>query len=196
MLFRSLSPENIPVQCAPFGHDAYFSIIAGTSASAIPPVTFISASSDQYGGIDLDNKVDNLNYLKPIPTVGGNKSNGANTVFGLDTATGGNLTLTSQAATEVAKRNFLVAFQGGFDGQSPAIKNLKGVDETVTNTQGFNCQTLTPSGSVAYLNQFAALSNAEEYDIQLMVTPGLNQENHGDLIARGLDMIQNRADAF
>jgi hypothetical protein len=192
-----LAPENIPTDCAPFGHDAYYSIIAGTNCDLIPAVTFVTSSATTYGGMDLDSNSDNLNYLKPIPTDdAGIYYTGSNVVFGLDIANGGNLTLTGTTASEVAKRNFLVGFQGGFDGQSPCIKNLKGTDEIQTNTQGFNCSTITASGSIAYLKQFAALSNAEEYDIQLMVTPGLNQTNHGDLIDKGLDMIQNRADAF
>ena len=203
-----LLASKIPVQSIPAGHGAYLLPISssvtaswtvGTSnqliTSLIPTTTFTSASADGYGGIDLDNNTDNLVYMKPIPT---GATAGSNTTFSLDTNNGGatSLDLTSTSATEITKRNFIVAFQEGFDGMSPTIQIKRGKDIEEGNTQGFDCGSLTTSGSVAYLKQINALSNADEYDIQMIVTPGLVRKYHQKLVDKVIDMVTDRSDAF
>jgi phage tail sheath protein FI len=155
----------------------------------------MSSSVDGYGGIDLDNNTDNGIYMKPIPN---GATTGSNAAFSLDSNNGGAtaISLTSTSADEIAKRNFIVAFQEGFDGMSPTIPINKAGDITAGNTQGFNCATLTTSGSVAYLKQINALSNADEYDIQMVVTPGLIRVLHDKLVDEVLDMVTDRGDAF
>ena len=190
----TLASEKIPVQAIPAAHAEYKLPIYHSDAtlvSKIPAVTFTSASADGYGGIDLDNNTDNGIYMKPIPA---NAGTGSNTAYSLDTTDGLNLTLTT--ATEITKRNFIIAFQEGFDGMSPTITTNKGTDITATNTQGFDCGSLTTSGSIAYLKQINALSNADEYDIQMIVTPGLVRALHDKLVDKVLDMVTDRGDAF
>jgi hypothetical protein len=192
----TISEENIPYQAIPCGVAAYKTILSGSSATTgainlIPAMTFMTSSADTYGGIDLENNSDNLIYLKPIPLGAGT---GLNTVYSLDGTD--NLDVTSSTASQVSKRNFLIGFQEGWDGTNPTTPINKGSDITSANVQGFNCSTLTASGSVAYLQQVAALSNAEEYDIQMVVTPGLNYNNHMKLMDEVLDMVTDRGDAF
>jgi phage tail sheath protein FI len=190
----TLASEGIPVQAAPFAHDAYKLPLSGSAVSDIPAVTFISASADQYGGIDLEGNADNGIFLRAIPL---GASTGSNTAFSLDTFNG--LSVTSTAAVDVAKRNFIVCFQEGFDGQSPATKICKGkdiTDDDTSNTQGLRCFALTDSGSVSYLKQINALQNADVYDIQMLVTPGLIYDLHKALMDKAHDMILNRGDAF
>jgi hypothetical protein len=178
-----------PVQAVPFGHAAYtLPISASTAVGAlIPSVTFVTASVAQYGGIDLDFNNDNLIYLKPIPVGAGL---GSNSVFGLDSANGGTLSVGSTAA------QFVVAFQEGFDGMSPATPILTGADILAGNSQGFNLSTSTASGSVAYSKHIAALSNTDEFDINMVVTPGVIRRLHPSVATSVLDMVEQRNDCF
>jgi hypothetical protein len=181
--------ESAPVQAVPFGHAAYTLPVSASAliGSAIPSVTFLTSSVAQYGGIDLDNNTDNAIYLKPIPTGAGV---GSNSVFGLDAANGGTLSVGSSLA------QFVVAFQEGFDGMNPATTIAKGDSITNGNSQGFNLASLTTSGSVAYMKHINALSNADEYDINMVVVPGVNKIDHNALFTQIVDMVENRADAF
>ena len=178
-----------PVQAVPFGHTAYkLPISAPTSISAnVPVVTFVAASATQFGGIDLDGNVDNKIYMKPIPT---GATTGSNAVFGLDAANGGTLAVGSTSA------QFVVAFQEGFDGMNPATPIYKGTDITAGNTQGFNLSSSTTSGSVAYMKHINALSNADEWDINMIVVPGVTKNDHSYVHTAVVDMVEQRADAF
>jgi hypothetical protein len=180
--------EVAPIQAVPFGHNAYQSFVdANGFTGTIPSVTFVTSSATQYGGIDLDNNVDNKIYMKPIPVGAGV---GSNSVFGLDVSNGGSLAVGSTSA------QFVVAFQEGFDGMSPATPIYKGADITNTNSQGFNLSSSTASGSVAYAKHIAALSNSDEYDINMVVTPGVIRRLHASLVTDVLDMVEQRNDCF
>ena len=178
-----------PVQAVPFGHAAYQLPISASAlvSSAIPTVSFITGSTTQYGGIDLDGNTDNAIYLKPIPT---GASVGSNSVFGLDAANGGTLAVGSTSA------QFVVAFQEGFDGMNPATPIYKGSQISAGNTQGFNLTNSTSAGTKAYAKAIAALSNADEFDINMVVAPGVNKFDHSSTFTSILDMVEARSDAF
>ena len=181
--------ESAPVQAVPFGHAAYslpISASAGIGA-LVPSVTFVTASATQYGGIDLDFNTDNTIYLKPIPTGAGI---GSNSICGLDAVNGGSLSVGSTSA------QFVVAFQEGFDGMSPATPIYKGSDIVSGNSQGFDLTNSTASGSVAYAKHVAALSNADEFDINMVVTPGVIRRLHSSVVTSVLDMVEERNDCF
>ena len=181
--------EAAPVQAVPFGHGAYTLPISASAAvgALIPEVTFITGSTTQYGGIDLDGNTDNSIYLKPIPDGAGV---GENSAFGLDASNGGSLTVGSTSA------QFIVAFQEGFDGMNPATPINKGGDINAGNTQGFNLSSSTASGSIAYGKAIAALSNADEFDINMVVAPGVSKNLHSSTFTSILDMVEARSDAF
>lgn len=181
--------ENAPVQAVPFGHSAYHLplTVSPTLASHIPAVTFVSSSATVYGGIDLDGNTDNSIYLKPIPV---DATTGANVAFGLDVANGGSLSVGSTSA------QFVVAFQKGFDGMNPATPIYKGADITAGNSQGFDLSSSTASGSVAYGKLISALSNADEFDINMVVTPGVVRRLHTSVVTDVLDMVEERNDCF
>ena len=181
-----------PVQAVPFAHAAYqLPVRAGgqseaanatTYASLVPRVTFSTGSvmdSSKYSGIDLDNNADNKIYMKPIPKFAGN---GANAVFSLDTICGLTLVL-PQTSTDIAKRQFVVAFQEGFDGYAP-------------NTNASDIEPATTAGKAAYAKHIAALSNSDEYDINMVVAPHVNRADHSSVWTSILDMVEQRADAF
>jgi len=189
-----VSTEQIPVQAVPYGHEAYKLPVSASSAAVartIPSASYIAASSTQYGGIDLDNNTDNAIYVRPIPT---GASTGSNAVYSLDTTDG--LALTGSVSTDVAKRNFVIAFQEGFDGMSPTIAINKGNDINAGNSQGFDLSTSTASGSIAYAKHISALSNADEFDINMIVTPGVIRRLHPVVTTDVLDMVEERNDCF
>ena len=158
---------SFPITAGPFAHAEYINpIYDGTDETVIPAVIFSTGSGDNnssnsinFSGIDLESatvKIDNNNYLAPIPA---SATKGANTVFAFDAAftaiVGGSVStknfgyeLTGSAAVDKNKRQFTVGFQGGFDGISPTIKAAKADDAQwgAGNAQGFNLSTSTSSG--------------------------------------------------
>jgi hypothetical protein len=181
--------ETAPIQAVPFAHAKYQLPIATTAAisNQIPAVTFVSASATVYGGIDLDGNTDNSIYIKPIPT---GASNGSNAIFGLDAANGGTLSVGSTEA------QFVVAFQEGFDGMNPATPIYTGASIIAGNSQGFDLSSSTSQGSLAYAKAVAALSNADEFDINMVATPGVIRRLHPAIVTSVLELCENRADCF
>ena len=188
--------DAIPVTAAPYGNAAYsHPIFAGIYTGSLANVVYQTnsvATSSYVSGFDFETLVvslDNEQFLKPIPT----SATTANS-FSLDSDA--SLPLTGSAAADVAKRAFGVAFQGGFDGKSPAKSINKGIDITNTNTQGFDLSTSAKSGSVAYQKALDAISNQDEYDINLVVLPGVIQSLHPAVAQAGIDLCEARTDCF
>ena len=158
----------------------------------------------------------NEQYFAPIPSfnsAGGTYSSiGRNTIFALDlnyTSNGvgtGSFLSGSNAIptlydpvnepTYVKMRNFIFGFQGGFDGQSPAIPINVGGDIIAGNTQGLDCTTVNSAGSIGYNQAITALGNADQYDINLIVTPGILYQEHPYVTNLVVDMCEARGDCF
>ena len=193
---------SFPITAGPFGHAKYLSPILGND-SYMPAVTFSTASDDntasnstQYSGIDLETavvKIDNAHFLSPIPV---GAANGTNTVFGFDSQL--SYELTGSAAVDVNKRQLLVGLQGGFDGINPSIKSAKYGDSDfgAGNSQGFDLSTSTASGSVAYVKAINAVSNPDDFDINLVSAPGVVRRLHSYVFDKVTDMVEAREDAF
>ena len=202
-----------PVSAIPFGHAAYELPVMLSSGDRqyFPTVAFTSASfssSIYSSGFDFESvykKDNNINYLRPIP---GETGNGLNQIFGLDnpkgvdvesTKFGLGLSVSSSAngdSVQLAMRNFVVAFQGGFDGVDPTVEIKKGGDILPKNTQGLDCETSLSSGSVGYAKALNAIQNADEYDINLLVTPGIIREYHPYVTTKAIDICESREDVF
>jgi phage tail sheath protein FI len=188
-----------PVQAVPFGHSAYtlpISASAGVGA-LVPRVTFGTGSIDQsgsiyYAGIDLDFNTDNSIYLKPIPT---GASIGSNSVFGLDSLTSTTSALTNLVVGDT-RAQFIVAFQEGFDGMNPATVSNLGEAITTGNSQGFDLTNSTSKGSLAYMKAINALSNADEFDINMVIAPGVVQRLHSFISTALVDLCEQRSDCF
>jgi hypothetical protein len=147
-------------------------------------------------GPELDNK----EYNAPLP-VGAVAT--INIDFDLDKfcSTDGiaDLSPVYNPATEgdnVRMRKFVLGFQGGFSGQSPAKPVLVGNDILPTNQQGLDCSRLTSSGSVGYKLAINALGNADEFDINLLWTPGVIYNYHTNVVRNAVDMCEARGDCF
>jgi len=196
---------SFPVTAGPFGHQPYYSPIRGFD-SITPAVVFSTGSADnnasstfRYSGIDLETavvRVDNNYFLAPIPN---NASTGSNTSFTFDNAPF-NYLLTGSNTTDVAKRQFTVGFQGGFDGVSPTIKHALAKNNDTEwgsgNSQGFNLANPTTSGSIAYVKAINAVSNPDDFDINLVAAPGVVRRLHSYVFDKIVDMVEAREDAF
>jgi hypothetical protein len=205
-----IKPEGFyPIEAVPFGFGAYtIPVNFGATALAdnFPTIRFTSASVWSTGsyssGVEFGDSIatsakNNLNYFKAIPF---GASVGSNTAFALDNSSlvnGCNLaaTYTSDANT-IAKRNFCIAFQGGFNGVDPTVDILKGASIIDTNTQGFDCSTSTASGTKAYVKALNTLSNPDELDINLLVTPGIIRNQHRYVSTKAMDLCEAREDVF
>jgi hypothetical protein len=198
------TPGSFPISAAPFGHGAYTNTIHTVTGDAtkVPAVVFQtnsttndSSSPINFSGFDFETsgvKIDNRQYLKPIPSNGGLL--GSNVDFSFDSQL--SYEMTGSASSDMVKRQFVLAFQGGFDGMNPVIKPALGTDISNDNTQGFNCSNAASSGSIAYAKAIAAVSNPDDYDINMVVTPGIIRELHPSVTTRVIDMVESRQDAF
>jgi hypothetical protein len=199
---------SFPISAAPFGHAAYINPIATnniTQDSYVPAVTFQTGSANNtssspvyYAGFDFETMgvaMDNKQYCKPIPN---NAKAGANVVFAFDGAQGLSYQMTGSAATDMVKRQFVVAFQGGFDGVNPTVPVAKAGDDNwgAANNQGLDCNRSTASGSAGYTKAINALGNPDEYDINLVVAPGINRQLHPAITQKIIDMCEDRQDCF
>jgi hypothetical protein len=98
--------------------------------------------------------------------------------------------------TTQAERKFVLGFQGGFDGMDPTKPLNKGEDITATNTQGFDCSSFNSSGTLAYRDAFGVLSNEDEVDMNLLVTPGIIKTLHPAVTDAGIQLVEDRGDSF
>jgi len=149
---------------------------------------------------------DNSQYFAPLPAFGSNDSNGENTDFDLEdnyttagVTAGNGVSSYYSAANEssnVKKRKFVFGFQGGFDGQWPAVPINIGADIIPGNSQGLDCTSIVSAGSIAYKQCIGALGNADEFDINLIVTPGIFSSQHPYITNLVVDMCEARGDCF
>ena len=194
-----------PVSAAPFAHGAYTNpIYVGGDETLVPAVIYNSGSISNtagsplyFAGYDFETvgvKVDNLNYLKPLPE---SATTGSNVDFGFDnSALGLTYIMSGSDSADMVKRQFTLAFQGGFDGQTPAVSKNLGTTISAGNSQGFNLSSSTASGSVAYQRAINAISNTDEYDINLVATPGIVRRLHTSTTTAVIDMVEARQDCF
>jgi hypothetical protein len=208
---------SFPVVAGPFGHDKYYNPVLvgnegshGFGESSIPYVLFNTGSDSNnsskavsFSGIDLETtqvKIDNNNYLAPLPA---SATQGGNTVFAFDgtvSIVGGtkafSYELTGSLSADINKRQFTVGFQGGFDGCNPTISIDLGTSISSGNSQGFNLSTSTSSGSVGYVKGINSVSNPDDFDINLVSVPGIVRRHHSYVFDKVTDMVEAREDAF
>ena len=205
----------------PFGHGKLVSSFATASEGAnnfdCEPASYTSTQQNgntgefdttAFYGFNFSN-ADNRSYLSPVDT---EAKSYTNVTFSLNDMSGhadakaadfgGSATFATSASqlalgtSNVSQHKFTIPFQGGFDGSNPAnTKNTAG-DISAVNQQGFDCSTSTASGSKAYKMAMNAVSNQDEFDINLLATPGLIYTLHPNPINHGMDMVRSRGDAF
>ena len=207
----------------PYGHAAALFPMtcsiknADASAKHFPENTFtttqVSATTNQFDssifyGFDFS-KEDNRSFLMPLASDAAayhNPSFSLDDMVGSAKATSGNFGGASTfsdgteaitlALSAVGQRKFFVPLQGGFDGVDPSIKKNTGKSITATNQQGFDCSSATASGSVAYERAIKSVSNQDEFDNNLLSTPGLIYTLHPNPVNIASQMVQDRGDTF
>lgn len=161
-----------------------------------------------YFGFNYDfATTDNFNYLRPLP-VTAKQTTGSNTDFYLGdynqaaganypsatSAYSGSINLTSN--TSIDTRKFIVPFQGGFDGHKPNLQKKTGTYIVAGNTQGFDISSTSAAGYTSYKKALDTISNADEFDINMVVTPGVLHSLHSSITTYAKDVCEDRGDAF
>jgi hypothetical protein len=161
-----------------------------------------------YWGFDYDfSNTDNFNYLRPLP-VSDVQTTGSNADFYLgdyqqnpaasfpSSATAYSSSIDLSTNTALDSRKFILPFQGGFDGHKPNLQKKTGTYIEAGNTQGFDISNSSADGYVAYKKAIDAISNADEFDINLISMPGVLHSLHSAATTYAIDMCENRGDTF
>jgi len=200
----------------PFGYDAYVQPIS--SSFAFPTASFIKQFTEingaynkkAYYGHDFATTADNNNFLLPLAY---GTAQMANNDFNLDesfvhpsaSATDGNsnfvggssISGSTFAGVDISNiLKFNVGFQGGFDGDDPAVVKNVGANILPTNVFGLNCATAASNGSIAYIKALNTIANSDEIDVNLIVTPGINVADHASVVNKVIEVAEDRGDAF
>jgi len=183
------------------------------TAFTIPSPTYVSAqtinstyNAKKFFGFDYDLSVtDNLSFLLPTPdsstaTVGtafnlGDYNQSADANFPTPTSPySGSIDLTTNTA--LVSKKFIVPFQSGFDGFKPSRTVSVGSAITAGNTQGYDCSSATAAGTVSFRKAINAVSNPDEFDMNMMVIPGLIHRLHSSVTTYAKDICEDRQDTF
>jgi hypothetical protein len=143
-------------------------------------------------GYDYDfSSTDNLNFLMPTPDA---NTEIVGSDFDLATchSNGSPITLTSN----VDAKKFMVPLQGGFDGWEPNRVILTGTSIVAGNTQGLDCSSALATGTIALRKAINAVSNPDEFDINMVVLPGVLHRLHSSVTIYAKDMCEDRQDCF
>jgi hypothetical protein len=208
--FSAIANKEIPVALVPMGHAAIANPF-GSSDTSVPAWVFNSAQTNSQGEFDSNvlfghdySNADAGEYLAPNNSFGA----GNHTSMSLEdfdgssdaSVTGDVYSDASEkitlALSSLKQRKFVVPFQGGFDSVNPAAPKQVGSSIVNTNSQGFDCSTSTTAGSTAYKKAINAISNADEFDINMLVTPGIIHGLHSSVTNHAISKMEARGDAF
>ena len=210
----AVSTKSVSANVKPFGFAAVVQPVSSSysmpTASFVTQLTQINGaySKKAYYGWNFAS-TDNENYIKPLAA--GTTTNGDG--FNLDEsfvhvsasatntstviAAGKSISGSTFAGLDVTTfLKFVIPFQGGFDGMDPAITKNIGSATTATNVFGMNCSVASSAGSVAYIKALNVLSNSDEFDMNMIVTPGITVANHSSIINKAIEVAEDRGDCF
>ena len=208
--FDAIANNESPKTVVPMGHAAINNPF-GSDDSSVPAWTVKASQTNAQDEFDSNvlyghdyGNADAEEYLAPINSFG----DGAHTSMSLEDQLGhtdaSTLGSTYSDGTEkvtlilshIKQRKFVVPLQGGFDGSNPATPKHTGANIVNTNTQGFDCSTSSTGGSVSYKKAINAISNADEFDINMLVTPGIIHGLHSKITNHAISKMEARGDAF
>ena len=206
--------ESMPKTVVPMGHAAVINPVLGT-ASQVPTASFQKVQENAQGSFDGNiyygfkfgsSEYDNHQYLSPLPlnaAAGNNVSMSLEDMLGHASAVdlGGSVYADgtekiSLSNSHIKQRKFVVPFQWGNDGSNPATPKNTANDISATNTMGFDCSDNEASGTVAYKRAINAISNPDEFDINLLVMPGIIHQYHPKLTNHAIEKMEDRGDAL
>ena len=145
--------------------------------------TLISATGPTVDSINADFLVDD--YYMPI-----------NTGLTYTDSLAAKVDITGVTGPTANNVQFTVPMQGGSDGMSPARRKLSGADITAANVFGFDLSTATSDGSIKYTDAFDILSNQDEYDINMLLAPGVIKRLCPYVAEYMISTAENRQDTF
>ena len=206
--------DQFPKTVVPFGHAAVNATTLGTTT--IPSASFKTNQTNSNGTYDssvlygfdfitAQIRDDNEQYLGPIPLSSGTGNNvtmslgdmtGDNDASELGSKYSGTAVPLSLSGSATAQLKFGVPLQWGFDGRNPATPYHVGTEIVNTNTQGFDLSSTTANGTLAYKRAINAVSNPDEFDINLLVTPGVIHRLHSSVTNHAISKTEARADAL
>jgi len=208
--YSYIADGSIPKSLVPMGHAAISNPCPGTTT--VPAWAFKSTQSNAQDEFDANvpyghdyGNTDAAEYLAAIPD---NAGSGAHTTMSLEDFFGhadASVTGTTYsdgtekvtlALSSIKQRKFVVPFQSGFDGDNPANPRHTGANIVAANTQGFDISSATAAGAVAYKKAINAVSNPDEFDINMLITPGVIHDLHPKITNHAIAKCEERGDAF
>ena len=161
-----------------------------------------------------DKRADNKNFLKPLYSFPAEEANVSGD-FNVENYSGhansglwvGSLSAsidpTGANGPTAEQLKFTVCFQGGDDGVAPHQPIFVGNESSLaatytggTNLYGFDLKTTSAAGYKGYKKAIDILSNQDEYDINMLALPGVIKSLHPLVTNAGIDMCEERGDAF
>jgi hypothetical protein len=127
---------------------------------------------------------------------GSNEGSGSDIGFHLNTMTATQDQSDISASSAYSLRKFSVPFQGGFDGQNPAVARQVGSSISSTNTMGFDLSDSSADGASAYVQALGTIDNPDAWDLNLIVVPGVLYSIHPYIAQKVMDFCEERGDAF
>ena len=201
----TLSPK-----LSPRGFRAPSQTITGFNGLNLPPVVYKTtqtinnvANVRAYYGFDFASN-DNLNYLNAVPTGASTASNGAfyiddltgNASIGWNGSLSASVDLTGATGPLPSQIQFVLPFQGGTDGISPAVIRKRGEYIVAANSFGYDLSSASTSGYAAYNKALNILNNPDEYDINMLVLPGVIKSLHSVVTDKATSMAEERGDVL
>ena len=206
--------SDAPKTAVPMGYGA---VTNPLSSTLMPTASFVTQQvntttnefdSNVFYGYDFYN-YDNREYLSPVDESG---AVGSNITMSLENMLGhisasaadfaGSTTFSdatqsiSLTLSNVKQRKFVVPFQKGFDRLNPATEKKTGGDIGSTNVMGFDCSSATADGTSAYKLAINTISNPDEYDINLVIIPGIAYNYHSSVANHAISKAEDRGDCF
>ena len=91
-------------------------------------------------------------------------------------------------------------FTGGIDGTTIAGHDTQKFYNNITaaNVQGFDLSAVASSTNATqrYKDAINLLGNQDEYDFNLLLLPGVNDEDHSEIVTTALNVAETRGDVF
>jgi hypothetical protein len=200
----------------PWGYDAYVQPIS--SSYSVPTASFITQDTiirgafnkKAYYGFNFAGTSDNNNLLKPLANgtvqIAGNDFNLDDCfIYPSASSTDANSSITPGASISgstfagVDISNFLkfsVGFQGGYDGDDPAITKNMGSSILPSNTMGLDCTSASSKGTIGYIKALNSINNPDELDVNLIVAPGCTIADHSAVTNKMIEVAEDRGDCF
>lgn len=204
--FTTIQPTLFPA--------GFKAVNAVVSSSLLPVIPYVT---DQGNSISYNKRIpfgfnffaDDANqYLYSIPDAGETIAVGSN--FNLDnmfahasSSAVGNDNVAFAAGTSLSASNapvemlkFAVPLQYGHTGMAYNRKKYVDVNISATNVFGLDCSTSTKAGAAAYITALNTISNQDEFDVNMIVTPGIISSLHSAVTDKAIEVCSDRGDAF